>query len=174
MAPVATLDDGAGRSELLRGIPDFKKAGHAKAIQGSHVNPIPATALQKGALPKNGHELARELRRRRSATEQVMWLADIPEDAFAAIFRVEIDAELLQSMLRAMRDASACSAEAKDGARRTLVALASKCPKALSFAASFAGAHERSVAEELLADLEADAAEASDLSAVRAALLSGP
>merc|ERR1712146_268638 len=102
----------------------------------------------------------------------VAWFGEIPEDAFAAIFRVEIDAELLQAMLLAMRDAT----DAKAATKRTLVALARRCPKALAFAASFASVRERAVAEELLTALEADStveASCDGLSAVRDALLGG-
>lgn len=195
-----------GKSELLRGIPDFrKKTSNTSLNRVGAVNPVPAAPVQKDALARNGHELARELRRRQSAEDKVRWLADIPGDAYAKIFRVEIDAELLQTMLAAMH-ATVCKSDSPsansgdsgetwtlvdsngdekkcvDGGepvsvssscRITLTAISRNCPRALRFAASFAGVKERARIEELLAALAAAGGETSveELTEIRAGLL---
>merc|ERR1712232_695606 len=126
---------------------------------------------------------ARELRRRGSAVEKVRWLADVPEAAFAVIFRVEIDAELLQAILAAMHAAVCGTAASEEGAaeaqiaaeqcRRVLVTLARDCPRAFGFAASFAGVPEQKRSEELVKSLESTCSDSDkdSLIPVRAALI---
>eukprot|EP00933_Yihiella_yeosuensis_P002228 TRINITY_DN10368_c1_g1_i1.p1 TRINITY_DN10368_c1_g1~~TRINITY_DN10368_c1_g1_i1.p1 ORF type:complete len:187 (+),score=41.97 TRINITY_DN10368_c1_g1_i1:84-644(+) len=160
VAAYAVFEDGAGKSELLRGIPDFRKmSGTSKVVRSSQggvaVNPVPAGIQRSGALPRNGHELARELRKYSDDESKLKWLATIPAEAFATIFRVEIDAELLQKMLSTMLAVCSDSDNPEisnrcSEARQIILALASHCPKSLGFAASFAGAKEREKADRLL------------------------
>merc|ERR1712118_610998 len=69
-----------------------------------NVNPVPAGVLQRGSVPKNGHEFAREFKRAgKTPEEKIAWLAgSIPEEAYASIFRVELDAEILQALILTM------------------------------------------------------------------------
>merc|ERR1712118_532412 len=130
---------------LLRGIPDFKK-GRQNAFRGvASVNPVPAGISRQGALPKNGHEVAREFKKRQTPTDKITWLSSIPEEAYAGIFHVEIDAELLQSILSAIHSALS-QGNAEEAAeselsmacasQKILVALARRCGKSLDFALS--------------------------------------
>eukprot|EP00931_Biecheleriopsis_adriatica_P006707 TRINITY_DN10806_c0_g1_i2.p1 TRINITY_DN10806_c0_g1~~TRINITY_DN10806_c0_g1_i2.p1 ORF type:complete len:197 (+),score=39.04 TRINITY_DN10806_c0_g1_i2:73-591(+) len=155
---MATMVAAEGRSELLRGIPDFRKASESRARRcPASVNPVPAGVVRTGAQPRNGHELARELRRHSSPIEKVCWLAGISSESYSRIFSVEMDAELLQTLLLAM-DSACADTESQDKALtesgRVLIALSKGCPKALGFAAGFAGSSERKRAEQLLARLE--------------------
>eukprot|EP00441_Pelagodinium_beii_P044044 CAMPEP_0197651378 /NCGR_PEP_ID=MMETSP1338-20131121/32249_1 /TAXON_ID=43686 ORGANISM="Pelagodinium beii, Strain RCC1491" /NCGR_SAMPLE_ID=MMETSP1338 /ASSEMBLY_ACC=CAM_ASM_000754 /LENGTH=169 /DNA_ID=CAMNT_0043225997 /DNA_START=38 /DNA_END=547 /DNA_ORIENTATION=- len=161
-----------GKSELLRGIPNFRKSsdGYSGGKRSLvNVNPVPAGIIRQGGLPKNGHELARELKRHQVAEEKVRWLATIPSDAYSRIFSVEMDAELLQTMLVAMHAAISRPEDAAE-VRRILVAVADGCPKALGFAASFASPKEKKRVEDLLSTLEA-AGEKAELSLARQLLL---
>jgi len=167
-----------GRSELMLHVRGLRKGPAAAAVALHHsaaVNPVPAGVQRAGArAPRNGHELARELRSRASPADKVAWLAEIPEKAYAVIFRVEVDAELLQTMLAAML--AACSGEggaaAAAGSRGVLSSMARQCPKALGFAASFGGEPERARASSLLAALEKDApGAADDVQVIRGLLL---
>merc|ERR1712050_104640 len=98
--------------------------------------------------------------------EKVDTLAGIPPEAFATIFRVEIDPDLLQHILAMML--SACSetnsttysanpteGRAVDASWRILAALAEYCPKTLGFALNFAGQAERETVQSLLSILDA-------------------
>eukprot|EP00746_Dinoflagellata_sp_MGD_P164671 gnl/MRDRNA2_/MRDRNA2_93438_c0_seq1.p1 gnl/MRDRNA2_/MRDRNA2_93438_c0~~gnl/MRDRNA2_/MRDRNA2_93438_c0_seq1.p1 ORF type:complete len:178 (-),score=50.62 gnl/MRDRNA2_/MRDRNA2_93438_c0_seq1:99-632(-) len=167
-----------GRSELLRGIPDFKKK--QRGVQGvASVNPVPAGISRQGAVPKNGHEVAREFRKRRTPTEKVAWLATIPEESYAGIFHVEIDAEMLQSILTAIHSglSQGKSEEASEGesmacaSQKILVALARRCRKALDFALSFAVASEKKRMDEVVRLLEKDGANAEDIKIIKDAFL---
>eukprot|EP00929_Paragymnodinium_shiwhaense_P024546 TRINITY_DN15067_c1_g1_i1.p1 TRINITY_DN15067_c1_g1~~TRINITY_DN15067_c1_g1_i1.p1 ORF type:complete len:184 (-),score=44.62 TRINITY_DN15067_c1_g1_i1:181-732(-) len=164
-----------GKSELLRGIPDFNKTPVRGSRGFAAVNPIPASVQRQGSQPKNGHDVARELRKRAGAEDKVRWLASIPEEAFATIFRVEIDAELLQKMLEAMLQACTGASEGREELCKAscgvLVALTKQCSRALGFAASFAGAPDKRRAEELLQALSAAGCEKADVEAIRAGLL---
>merc|ERR1712224_316113 len=161
-------------SELLRGIPTQKEDSFGAT------NPMPARVARAGAVPRNGHDLARELRKRACAAEKVQWLAGIPPEAFASIFRVEIDAELLQVILSAMF--AACSSNGSNDQEHTAAAAASSsvlsslaqhCPTALSFAANFADTAERAKTEELLKLLGTSESCGKDHTAVRDMLLPG-
>jgi hypothetical protein len=145
--------DGRGTSELLRGIPTQKEESLGAT------NPIPASAIRAGGLPRNGDALGRELRKLAGPSEKVRWLAGIPPEAFASIFRVEIDAELLQTMLAAMLaacksadDTDSISDNSKDcivdAAWKVLSGLVRHCPRSLSFAANFADSAERERVEQ--------------------------
>merc|ERR1712224_392442 len=114
-------------SELLRGIPSQKEDSLGAT------NPMPAQVTRSNGVPRNGHDLARDMRKRTSEVEKIQWLAGIPPDAFASIFRVEIDAELLQTIVSVMF--AACSSECAEqrtdsvvACSRVLVALAQHCP----------------------------------------------
>merc|ERR1712146_794118 len=101
------------------------------------------------------------------------WLASIPLQNFASIFRVEIDSELLQTLLSAMFTACSSSDQGAQAAAITaswsvLSALTQHCPVALSFAANFADSTEKARTEELLKVL---ASSGSDCTAIRGLLL---
>lgn len=185
MAEVANqIHANSGRSELLRGIPDFRKPSSNPVHRSAGaVNPLPASVARKSDGPRNGHDLGRGMARCPSSSAKVEWLAEIPCDAFAKIFRVEIDAELFQLIIAAMDDAMNATIASDDTAvgdtstlaakaLRTLVAIVDHCEKAFRFAASFAGEPERAREEKLLtmiADKCGDSA-ADDVQRVRAAL----
>ncbi|CAE8589726.1 unnamed protein product [Polarella glacialis] len=187
MAAMAAIAEGCGRPELMRGMPNFRKETPPETATGS-VNPVPASVQRNGVLPRNGHELARELKRQPTPQDKVLWLAEMGDDAYARIFRVELDCELLQTILAAMHSAI-CGNAAKEAtedesgepagcaaaaaARKTLGTLARACPKGLEFAAGFAGAKERSRAKALLRALEEQGGEesAAELGPVRRILL---
>lgn len=182
-----------GKSELLRGIPDFRQALPSSSSKRGGavrevVNPVPAGVVKRGSAPKNGHEFARELKRRKTPEEKLAWMFEIPEEAFTGIFRVELDAELLQAILLSMHTALLKAAPKEEdqesgesgqalgkGCRSTLAALCRRCPKALDFAASFQTAQDRKRALELLAEVEkrsaADEGASEDLRAIKAGLL---
>merc|ERR1711904_371446 len=164
---------------LLRGIPDFKKK--QSGFQGvASVNPVPAGISRQGAVPKNGHEVAREFKKRQTPTEKITWLSSIPEDSYAKIFHVEIDAELLQSILTAIHSALSQGnvEEASEGesmmvaSQKVLLALARRCTKALSFALGFAVPSDRKRMEEVVGLLQkAGGVGAEDLEAIKGAFL---
>merc|ERR1719421_322240 len=165
-----------GRSELLRGIPDFKKRSQSRFQGVASVNPVPAGISRQGAVPKNGHEVAREFKKRQTPMEKITWLSSIPEESYAAIFRVEIDAELLQLILASIHSVlsqgQSEDASESDGmvvaSQKILLALATRCPKALSFALSFAGSSERKRVEDIVSLLQQNSASiAEDIKAIK-------
>merc|ERR1711924_143627 len=117
---------------------------------------------RQGAVPRNGHEVAREFKKRQTPTEKITWLSSIPEESYAGIFHVEIDAELLQSILGATHavlsqgntENSQDEKSMPDASQKILLALAKHCEKPLSFALSFAASSERKRVEEIVGLLE--------------------
>lgn len=132
---------GEGKQPLARTVGAGGSAG-----SGAPGAAAKAAAPSATALPRNGRELERDLRRRCTSQEKVALLQELDGDTCAKIFAREVDAELLRQMIVALEEGAGPGV-----ARRFLKDLTSRCPTQTTTAATFLTAADRGIVAGLLA-----------------------